>query len=728
MVTYRALAVAAMFGLSLLALGSGPAMADVEPNDDFANAEPIAPGTYAGDLAVNPPADTDDYYAVTLTADGQTLYANASVGVGGPDIIVHIYDAALQERCSDMIIAPGTGRCLYTFGAPQTAYVRVERWGGGTGSYTLQVAVMDQNDAGGGGDAGNAFGSATAIAPGSYPGNWLGGADADDYYAVTLTTTGQTVYANITTATLEANLYLYDGSLTEVCWDWVTPPGAARCLYTFGAPQTAYVRVDRGTYRFDTYDLEVAVVDQNDVGSGGDAGGIFASATPVTPGTYSGNLLRGQDGEDYYSVTLAAGTTLYVNVTFPDGTTDATLYVYDGSQAEVCSSSQLPPATERCVYNFGVAQTAYIRVERTWSGGPYDLELFLASVPADLTPPTVTNLRPPDTTTSDNTPLIAADYSDASGIDTTSVVLQVDGLDVTSLATVTATGVSYTPAAAQADGAHVVWLSVEDALGNPRTVTWGYIVAAADTAPPTLTHTPVASALVGQAIAISATVTDNLAVSTVFVNYTRVTGVTSNVTMARSGDVYSFTVPGQATAGTVRYFIWANDTSDNVARTAVFTVTVSDISPPVIVHTAVTSAYAGDAITITTTITDNVAVQSATLFYRKQGDAAYTTVTMTSSGSSYSAPIPSAAVTTAGVQYYISATDGTNPATSPAANPASSPYEIPVTERATPSEFPWLLVIFVLVIIVVVAVVGLLLMKARKARAKPPVAGTPPSG
>ena len=56
-------------------------------------------------------------------------------------------------------------------------------------------------------------------------------------------------------------------------------------------------------------------------------------------------------------------------------------------------------------------------------------------------------------------------------------MLRVDSVDVTSSATVTATGVSYTPATAQADGTHTIELTLEDTLGNSRVVTWTYTVA-----------------------------------------------------------------------------------------------------------------------------------------------------------------------------------------------------------------------------------------------------------
>ena len=65
--------------IALLLLGTS-AWADVEPNNSIAEAEPAAFGTITGDLGTG--ADNDDYYVVTLPADGKltlTLTTNGSL-------------------------------------------------------------------------------------------------------------------------------------------------------------------------------------------------------------------------------------------------------------------------------------------------------------------------------------------------------------------------------------------------------------------------------------------------------------------------------------------------------------------------------------------------------------------------------------------------------------------------------------------------------------------------
>jgi parallel beta-helix repeat protein len=115
-----------------------------------------------------------------------------------------------------------------------------------------------------------------------------------------------------------------------------------------------------------------------------------------------------------------------------------------------------------------------------WSAGP------------DTAGPVISNLQPDDSsTTIDDTPVIGADYHDISGIDTNSVVLIVNGIDMTSSATVTATGVTYTPSVPLANQPHDVYLEVNDTLGNHANATWSFTVdttLAPDTTAPTINN------------------------------------------------------------------------------------------------------------------------------------------------------------------------------------------------------------------------------------------------
>ena len=81
---------------------------------------------------------------------------------------------------------------------------------------------------------------------------------------------------------------------------------------------------------------------------------------------------------------------------------------------------------------------------------------------------------------------------------------------------------------------------------------------------------------------------------------------------------------------------------------------------PVLQHTPVTAAHSGKAVVISAKATDNIAVESVTLYYRASNETAYRAVEMVRNASQngYTATIPASAVTTAGVAYYIVALDG----------------------------------------------------------------------
>ncbi len=97
------------------------------------------------------------------------------------------------------------------------------------------------------------------------------------------------------------------------------------------------------------------------------------------------------------------------------------------------------------------------------------------------TPPQITALTPKDVTLPANSkPVISANYSAGAGIDTGSVRLFVDKIDVTARAQVSESGISYTPSQGLASGAHNVRLEVASRARVIAQSGWGFLV---DTAP-----------------------------------------------------------------------------------------------------------------------------------------------------------------------------------------------------------------------------------------------------
>jgi hypothetical protein len=113
--------------------------------------------------------------------------------------------------------------------------------------------------------------------------------------------------------------------------------------------------------------------------------------------------------------------------------------------------------------------------------------IVIGGITIDNNPPDITNMQPTNQTIiSDNQPLIAANYTDASGVSVPSVVLEVDATNVTTFSTVTDSDIAYTPSAPLSEGVHNVYLEATDTSSNQNTgvKTWWFTV---DTMPPQIT-------------------------------------------------------------------------------------------------------------------------------------------------------------------------------------------------------------------------------------------------
>ena len=89
-------------------------------------------------------------------------------------------------------------------------------------------------------------------------------------------------------------------------------------------------------------------------------------------------------------------------------------------------------------------------------------------------------------------------------------------------------------------------------------------------------------------------------------------------------------------------------------------VTAIDTIAPTIYHTPVNQGYAGNNLIIYCSASDNIAVLSATLYYRTIGNAEWKAILMVKNNNRYSGTIYGSEVTLDGLEYYVSVTDGTN--------------------------------------------------------------------
>ncbi|MCA9517120.1 MAG: PKD domain-containing protein, partial [Myxococcales bacterium] len=225
-------------------------------------------------------------------------------------------------------------------------------------------------------------------------------------------------------------------------------------------------------------------------------------------------------------------------------------------------------------------------------------------------------------------------------------------------------------------------------VGAPDGGVFDFLVVG-DPDAPAISHTPIADGQTpGAAVTVSATITDATGVDHANL-YFRPKGGTSfgAVPMSHpSGNLWTAQIPSFVVASPgVEYYIEAADTSpipnSGVAPAGApttvwsFRVGTGDTTPPILAHTPIADGRpAGSAVAITASAADNEGVTSVMLFYRAHGSgAAFSTASLVQGGgTSWTGSVPAGAVTTAGVDYYLIASDAAgNTAGSPADAPAS---------------------------------------------------------
>ena len=124
------------------------------------------------------------------------------------------------------------------------------------------------------------------------------------------------------------------------------------------------------------------------------------------------------------------------------------------------------------------------------------------------------------------------------------------------------------------------------------------------------------------------------------------------------------------------FTIVLSDFSESAPAGKVSATPIDTISPT-IYHNPVNQGYANNNLVISCTASDNIAVQSATLYYRTVGDAEWKSLSMSKANDRFSATIFGSEVTMAGIEYYISVTDGRNVVTR---GSADNPYTVTIKD------------------------------------------------
>ncbi|MBM4248103.1 MAG: hypothetical protein FJ149_01435 [Euryarchaeota archaeon] len=391
-------------GLSLLVvLGAfttllGGVAGDNANNDSFANAELITPGDYSGELNLaGGPDDQEDYYKFAV-AEGQWFGVTGTGGVGA-EVRFHVANPDQDEILTSDWLATGNSETLqYTLGHANsgTYYVWAEMTASdGRANYTFNLDVLDQEDAGQTGDAGDTDSTARAVTPGTYDG-WLEDEDVDDYYSfgvphgnkinLAFTTSSE----NPTGGSLRLELYRPDkNSLNGT--DWANP-GLGKTLIHQTSDTTGGTYYAKMTYSGEggEYKLTLALEPQDDAGSGTDAAGGINTDPYLLPGngTYSGYLLD-DDETDFYRFNVSAGQIITSNLTCGLAEPEPVRFVmYRPDKNEYQSSDWLNPGVSQELS--WIANNAGAGVWHLKAEGPnsYTFELALvdqmdANVPGD---------------------------------------------------------------------------------------------------------------------------------------------------------------------------------------------------------------------------------------------------------------------------------------------------------------------------------------------------------
>ena len=134
-----------------------------------------------------------------------------------------------------------------------------------------------------------------------------------------------------------------------------------------------------------------------------------------------------------------------------------------------------------CSLTYGTYFVMVTALDDTGVPGADQSEAFSIVDPAlILTGPEIINWKPEsNSTVSSDKPTISAEFvATTAGIEESSVLVQVDEEDITSMATVSVNGFSYVPSEALENGEHTVSVSVSDVDGRTSELTYTFIVSA----------------------------------------------------------------------------------------------------------------------------------------------------------------------------------------------------------------------------------------------------------
>ncbi len=313
---------------TVLLLCTGAALADQEPNNDFGSAEDINEGTHTG--TVDTENDSEDYYKFTVNPS-DIIHVTFKADTGQDNLYLNLYDwdqytVFPLESKQDLVVED------YYYTANETEshswYIEVES-DTEAGGYEFTLSIGSQDDAASGRDAAGSYGGAYEIELGSAQGGHLEDLDDYDYYRF-WAGSGDIIKVTFKSQTRDDKLYaeLHDWDQYSIFDDDLeSREGNVVSDMYYTANETDenwwFVVVSLDTDPGD-YEVTVEITHQDDAGSGDDAGGDYAEAHVIVPGTYTGHL---EDEDDYDYYRFQAGEGDIIEVTFSSDATDDDQYL-----------------------------------------------------------------------------------------------------------------------------------------------------------------------------------------------------------------------------------------------------------------------------------------------------------------------------------------------------------------------------------------------------------------
>jgi hypothetical protein len=201
----------------------------------------------------------------------------------------------------------------YVADSTGTWYIKISR-SSGQGEYQLAIDIQNQNDAASGQDAGKSVQEAIALSPGTITG-FLKAGDNYDCYSIDLEE-GQQITLQLTVPANVSYGILLLTPTSHTSRGSVTTQGGIKTLdYVADSTGTWYIRVSRSSGEGE-YQLAIDIQDQNDAGSGQDAGDSYQEPVSISSGTITGFLKAG-DNYDCYSIDLEEGQQITLQLTVP---------------------------------------------------------------------------------------------------------------------------------------------------------------------------------------------------------------------------------------------------------------------------------------------------------------------------------------------------------------------------------------------------------------------------